>query len=642
MEFTRLALSLFGDRVRNNEKYSEVRRKLRSAHIFTPYDEYVSTGMLYSLLVAVVIFIFGLIIAYILVSSTGFPTLYMNPGFADIASKLTPYKNILSAFLAAFFAALLVGYGAYKLYMSMPYFQASIRKVKIDTQLPHAITYMYSLSRGETNIVQVIRSIAGLSNVYGEISNEFAMVLRDMELLGVDLMTALANVQSTTPSESFRTFIGNLVTVVDTGGDITEYLGMQIENLRTKARSEQTLFLEMLGLVAESYVTGFVAGPLFIITMGVTLGSMQSSMNTLLVIITYAVLPIGSVAFIIFIDMIVPKDEHRIGLLTGEGVDNFLGIRVKKEEEEALYKVYYAAKKKRKLVEFLRNPLKSCYEDPSKVLYISAPAALLVILYAFIINLRKLTGYVAASNNLTDYILLALIVGIVPYLFFYEVNIRKIRKVEGAIPQFLKDISTVNETGLSLAESIRVLLRTEQGVMRRYVEKIYTHLRWGCGTAEAFMRFADTVRANTLSRVVTLITKASETSGDITGVLDIATKDALISLQLKKDKYTSMIIYIIIIYITFLVFLYIVYTLSTTFIPEMAKAGKIGLKGFTAAPQISPGFYSVYFYHTALIQGFFSGLIAGVMGEGNPRSGLKHSIIMILTAYLAFKVFVPG
>jgi flagellar protein FlaJ len=52
------------------------------------------------------------------------------------------------------------------------------------------------------------------------------------------------------------------------------------------------------------------------------------------------------------------------------------------------------------------------------------------------------------------------------------------------------------------------------------------------------------------------------------------------------------------------------------------------------------GTYNRMFFHGALIQGFCSGLIAGVMGEGNVLSGLKHSVIMLTIGYLLFTLFV--
>ena len=50
--------------------------------------------------------------------------------------------------------------------------------------------------------------------------------------------------------------------------------------------------------------------------------------------------------------------------------------------------------------------------------------------------------------------------------------------------------------------------------------------------------------------------------------------------------------------------------------------------------------YNRLFFHGALIQGFTSGLIAGVMGEESVLSGLKHSVIMMTIGYILFTMFV--
>ena len=106
-----------------------------------------------------------------------------------------------------------------------------------------------------------------------------------------------------------------------------------------------------------------------------------------------------------------------------------------------------------------------------------------------------------------------------------------------------------------------------------------------------------------------------------------------------------MFIYIIIIYISFLVFVGIIYVISSTFLEEMVKAGeKVAASGGRGSPlrlnREMMATYNRMFFHGALIQGFSSGLIAGVMGEGSVLSGLKHSVIMVTIGYALFKLFV--
>jgi flagellar protein FlaJ len=643
MNFSQFSLLKFGNYVKRHEKFLKMRKKLRTAHMFKPYEEYVSEAILISLIMAFLGLIIGGIIGYIIISTVRLPTLVVyDPLLADFFNIFAPYKLFTTITIIGGLFFIILGSIVYMGFMIYPSFQASIRKVNIDTQLPHAVMYMYALSRGETNIIEIIRSVAELPNVYGEISKEFSMILRDMELLGIDFMSSLRHVQDETPSQNLNEFLGNLITLIDNGGEITDFFSMQIENYRIKSKSEHSLFLDMLGMIAEGYVTGFVAGPLFLIIVAVTLGSMKGSMTGLLLGMTFGVLPFGSIGFIFLIDLMLPKDEQVIGTLNLRKVKEFIGIRVLElpaDSEKALFNEVERSKKLIRIQSILKDPLHAFFEEPDLSLIVTFPIAIIVLIIVIFSNPGVLfEGYVNASNYLTNYILLCILIVLVPYVVFYETRSRKLSKIENSIPQFLKHLSIINETGLSLSESFRIMLRTERGALRIYIEKMYTDITWGSSTVHAFVLFANEVRINMLSRVVALITKASESSGDIRQVLEIAATDTNMNLQLKKDKSVNMLIYLIIIYMAFLVFLYVVYSLTSTFLPPMAKGAAAG--GGAFIKNFNLDFYKVYFYHTALIQALFSGMVAGVMGEGNFRSGFKHSIILILISFLLFRFMV--
>ncbi|MBC2699356.1 MAG: hypothetical protein HF976_13450 [ANME-2 cluster archaeon] len=644
MNFNQFAFDKFGNFVSHHDRYLKTRGQLRSAHIFKPYEEYISEAIAISIIAAIATLIIGTIIGIIITTLVDLPPLMLyNPGAAEFLRFFTPYKDYILIVLTGVVSSVVLMGLIYSVFMIYPSAKANIRKVKIETQLPSTITYMYALSKGETNIIEIIRSIAELSNVYGEISHEFAIVLRDTELLGADFMTALKNLQMSTPSPSFSQFIGNLITLIDNGGDIPEFLEIQIDSYRRKTKSEHSLFLDMLGMIAESYVTGFVAAPLFILIVAVTLGAMKGSMTGLLLSMTYVIIPFSSIAFIFLIDLMLPKDEQIIGSLSLKKVKKFVGLRVAEipaGNEQELFDEYEKAKKRLYYLNIIKHPLNAFHKEPALSFYISIPAAIVALAIPTLSNQDTLSsGYAQAFAYLTDYILLAVIIALIPYIVFYEIRAYKMRKIERAIPHFLKNLSIINETGVSLSESLRILLRSESGALRFHIERMYTDISWGASTKEAFTRFANKLKINMLSRLTALITKASESSGDIREVLDIASIDTNINLQLKKDKFTNMLIYVIIIYVTFLVYLYIVHTLATSFLPQMAAAGQVG-GGFVRNFDLA--FYEVYFYHTVLIQGFFSGMMAGVLGEGDPRLGFKHSLIMMLIAFASFKILVIG
>ena len=51
----------------------------------------------------------------------------------------------------------------------------------------------------------------------------------------------------------------------------------------------------------------------------------------------------------------------------------------------------------------------------------------------------------------------------------------------------------------------------------------------------------------------------------------------------------------------------------------------------------SPLLLQRIFLHLTIVQGFFSGLVAGKMGEGSTSAGLKHSAIMMIIGYMTLR-----
>ena len=103
-----------------------------------------------------------------------------------------------------------------------------------------------------------------------------------------------------------------------------------------------------------------------------------------------------------------------------------------------------------------------------------------------------------------------------------------------------------------------------------------------------------------------------------------------------------MLIYVIIVLVAFAVFLFVIAILVSSFLTTMATAGATasatGAKGFGGIIDIFV--YKRLFSHAAMLQGFFSGMVAGQMGEGRFIAGLKYSAIMLIIAWATFRFFI--
>lgn len=113
-----------------------------------------------------------------------------------------------------------------------------------------------------------------------------------------------------------------------------------------------------------------------------------------------------------------------------------------------------------------------------------------------------------------------------------------------------------------------------------------------------------------------------------------------------------MLTYLIVIYISFFVFLGIIAALSVSFIPAIESAGVPGTggslpdagTGTSGSPggitdgigDIDVAAYEQLFFHAAAIQAVCSGLVAGQLGEGSVRDGVKHVVVLLALTLVAF------
>jgi flagellar protein FlaJ len=113
--------------------------------------------------------------------------------------------------------------------------------------------------------------------------------------------------------------------------------------------------------------------------------------------------------------------------------------------------------------------------------------------------------------------------------------------------------------------------------------------------------------------------------------------------ELKKERASDMSVYVVTIYVAFFVFLFIVYVLAVYFFPQSASfispSQEISSAGF-GNRFFNIKEYTMLMFHSTLIQAFFSGLMAGKMGQGSVYMGLKYGVSMIMITYVVFTMFI--
>jgi flagellar protein FlaJ len=295
------------------------------------------------------------------------------------------------------------------------------------------------------------------------------------------------------------------------------------------------------------------------------------------------------------------------------------------------------------LGKFLKHPFRVLTEKPANIFIVTIPLALIIFIGGFVSSVMSYGIQVLfTSTIIDDFLVLAVLVAIIPVAILDFNEQRRVKNLENALPNFFRDLAGMNDSGMTLPNAVHIVAGAEYSTLTPHIRKLDQDMSWGAGFVEAMYRFGKDLGTPLADRSVDLIAKASKAGGDISEVLRAAAKDTFEVVNLAQERSNNMLIYVIIVLVSFAVFLFVIAILVSTFLTTMATAGasaaSAGARGFMG--QIDLFQYKRLFTHAALLQGFFSGLVAGQMGEGRLIAGLKYSAIMVIIAWVTFRFFI--
>jgi len=229
--------------------------------------------------------------------------------FAVVLFHLSVFSSILFSVGATLFAGALTLIGFY----AYPVLRADNLKRSLEDELPFTTGYLAILAGAGVPPAQMLRSLAEIDSSLA-VSQEARLIVRDVELFGVDVVSALSSASKRTPSDKFRELLEGFIATIHAGGDLARYLSERSRQYMRLKRIALRRLADTLGVLAEFYVTMLVAGPLILVVMlavmamlggGGVIGTLDPRL--LLYLLTYLGIPIGSIVFLILLDMITPK-----------------------------------------------------------------------------------------------------------------------------------------------------------------------------------------------------------------------------------------------------------------------------------------------------------------------------------------------
>jgi len=232
-----------------------------------------------------------------------------------------------------------------------------------------------------------------------------------------------------------------------------------------------------------------------------------------------------------------------------------------------------------------------------------------------------------------EYIVLAVIVAIFPIAVVEYLDYRWRKSIDQHLPDFFRTIVQIRRTGATLPQAIEEASKRDFGPLTKELRKMVIQMSWGLPFEEALELFGKRVNTLLVQRIVPLIIEASRSGGKVEKIFSLLGRFVRSTILMEKEKRARTRPYIAITYVAFYVFLFTIVLLFKSFF--------VNIEGvpILSSAMMMPEETRRIFFHMGVFQAFFSGLIAGKMGEGSIMAGLKHSLILLISVYLTFKIF---
>jgi flagellar protein FlaJ len=592
---------------------SNLRTVLRSAHMPMTAEEYIRS-----------------VRVNLAVTTVMFFTLYVFFLFSGFEWEIFGLKT--SGILLWILLFVLIVPGLYMMQIYYPGFIAHRRKSRIDLDMPYAISYMQALSTTMPPY-EIIRKVYEEHDMFGEISKEFGMIVRDVELFGSDLDAAMKNLQRTTPSTNLRDFLNDLSIVFDSGGNVTTYLGAKTEYYRDQAKQELELVLKTIEIMAEVYVTAFVAGPIALIIMIVAQGMTNFTGMAWILPLMYICIPAGSIVLIWILSLMLPPENMEISRKETVKYDFGSTVRGSKDksilEEDPTNKEFYkrieANKRRNYYLGMLRHPfriyIRSYYYGVGLGIFFAGIIAAFWIAGGFDIFIEH--------DQMEAVICLIIIAFMAPVAISYEGRRWYVQNIESHLPDFLRELSDMKDIGITLHDAIHRISGAKLGVLSSELSVASRDIKSGAYVNSALVMMEERIGLVSVKRAISLLVRASEITTNLRQIFIIAITDFEYYLRLKRERANTTIVYVMIIYLSFGIYLYTAYQLNVPFLAAF--------KGMSVNVDTAGNLTDMF--NIGIILATFSGIMAGQFSSNSILAGFKHSIVL-LAATITLFVFI--
>ena len=495
--------------------------------------------------------------------------------------------------------------GAFYLYL--PTLRIKRRGENIDRFLPYAINFIGSMAVAGVSPTEIFQTLS-IIKVYGELQIEAKRISKEINIMGIDNITALKHAIELSPSKKFKSFLQGMIGTIQSGSDLHSYLTNISEKYLEDDIMERKKKLDLLSVVAETFVIAVIAFPIFLViilsVMGFFGGSMDVSIG-ILFIFSFFVLPLIYLGFYIMV-------KSSTSELVGKYIPN----------KKFSYKEFY---------EYHKNSM-----------YIIMTSMIILLIFFIIVAALGSSGHIDSNIYLLiDILFIGLLIMIGPLSFYLHHKNKIIEEIQEKFPEFLVEVGDSLSSGMNAFEAIKVAEKGRYGKLSAEIKKMKTQLSWNIPIKDIFVDFSDRMRSGIIQRIVITLNEGVLMGGNTTKIFKAAAKEVNQVNQIESQRKANMSVYMSVILLCFFVFLAIILILDKTIFTsffdlqntQLLEMGQVIQVNLVDPLLLKYGLFSFVF-----VQSIGAGVLAGYLMDGRVSSGVRYGVVLGIISFIVFKL----
>ena len=470
-------------------------------------------------------------------------------------------------------------------FMLIPMSRAGERANNLEREMPFAAAYVSVMASGGIAPYTSFKRLAEVE-LMPAMRSEAREIIKDVEIFGVDPLTAIGSAAKKNPLDVFKDFLSGYASTVIIGGDIGHFLEKKAEDIfkiraiRVKAAAER------LAMLLETFIIVMVLMSLcFYILFSVeSIYAAGISTYSTVILYTYLFTPMLSLVFIYLAHSMQPKTPI---------------------VEMRPYKVFGVC---------------------------SVIAVVLLLLLTNFMGFMEVPFFSSFQTiiDLPVAIAIALFVATAPAAVVHNRLSKKRASIEQGINSFLRDLTEVRKTGLSPEKCIESLARRDYGEFSKELRKISSEISWGAPVRKVVMDFVKRTKSWMTQIVMFLLVETIDVGGGTIAMIESLARFNSLTQDVEKEKKMAVRPYIMMPYFAAIMLV------ATTILIITFTGKTLGLT--ETMPASSLGSLIVTFTTACVFHSYLIGLVAGKISEESISAGFKHGAILVVMSIVAAKL----